>query len=216
MLKNRIEDIRVKTRNMDKAQKREYIITYYWHYMLIAVIMAALAALIIYHFTWGNRRPLFSLAIINQETDYGRDEKIQDGFSKAYGIKSRDISVSSDYLLSYGNIHPANANESMFERFFLSWNSGALDAVIMPESFFKYCIGKGGEFMEITDKWHSGADMDQCLYKQGNASTGIYIDSTSLAGDFTSSSKDPLLLVFMKNSSHITECMDFVKFVTKG
>lgn len=215
MLKSRIEDIRANTKNMDRAQKREYIMAYYWHYMLAAVMLAALAAVTVYHFTWGIRKPLFSLAIINQGTDYERDEKIQQGFSKAYGIKSRDVSVSSDYLLSYGDIHPANANESMFERFFLGWNSGALDAVIMPESFLKYCIGKGGEFMEITDKWHSGADMDKCLYKQGNAGTGIYIDSTSLAGDFKSSSKDPLLLVFMKNSSHIAECMDFVEFIIK-
>ena len=61
MLKSRIEDIRANTKNMDRAQKREYIMAYYWHYMLAAVMLAALAAVTVYHFTWGFRSPCFPL-----------------------------------------------------------------------------------------------------------------------------------------------------------
>lgn len=215
MFKKWIEDIRIKTKNMDRAQKKEYIMAYYWYHMVIAVILVILTAVVIYHFTLGNNNILFSLAIINQENSYERDEKIQEDFSRAYGISSKDIMVDSDYLLSYGNIHPVNANESMFEKFFLGWNAGAIDAAVIPESFLKYCTGKDGEFMDITDIWDNASPEEarEYFYKHNNVNTGIYIDKTTLAGDFASDSKDPLLLVFMKNSSHIKECRDFVKFI---
>lgn len=221
MFKKWIEDIRIKTRDMDKVQKREYIITYYWYHMLIAFILLFITGLVIYHLLWGSRKTVFSLAIINQEVNYERDEKILQDFSKAYGIKSKNISVDSNYLLSYGDVTlegNGRLNESLFEKFFFGWNEGAIDAVIMPESFFKYCTSKNGKFTgpSILCLGMKPKEMEEYFYKYNGEYMGIYVNKTNIANDFIDNVKDPLILVFLDNSSHITECMEFAEFVVKG
>lgn len=218
MFKKWIEDIRIKTRDMDKVQKREYIITYYWYHILIAFILLFITGLVIYHLLWGSRKIVFSLAIINQEVDYDRDKKIMEDFSKAYGIKSKNISVDSNYLLSYGDItldENSRVNDSLFEKFFFGWNEGAIDAVIMPESFLKYCTSKDGKFIGpvVLCTGMKPKEMEEYFYKYNGEYMGIYVNKTNIADNFIDNDKDPLILVFLDNSRHITECMEFAEFI---
>lgn len=219
MFKKWIEDIRVKTKNMDKAQKWEYIMAYYWYHILIAFIVLVIAGIAIYHVTWGNPERLFSLAIVNQRVDYDRDEKLAEEFSISSGIKSRNIMVDSDYLLSYGDIKldDVQVKESLFEKFFLGWQAGALDAVIMPESFFNYCIGKDGEFTGLLEICPDLLNMgsEESFYKYNDVYTGIYIDKTKIFGDFITDNSDPVILVFIKDGSHLKECRKFIEYVLR-
>lgn len=98
MLKKWIEDIRVKTKDMDRKGTVEYIAAYYWYHILIAAIVLFLIVLLIYHLAWGNRRKSFALAIVNQQINYERDEKLLNEFSESSDINSRKLSVDSDYL----------------------------------------------------------------------------------------------------------------------
>lgn len=61
MFKKWIEDIRVKTKAMDRAQKKEYIMAYYWYHILIAFVLLVIAGIVIYHIVWGSREKLFHL-----------------------------------------------------------------------------------------------------------------------------------------------------------
>ncbi len=172
---------------------------------------------IYYAVAWGNPERLFSLAIVNQRVNYGRDEKLAEEFSISSGIKTRNILVDSDYLLSYGDVELEDVavKESLFEKFFLSWRAGALDAVIMPESFFDYCIGKDGEFTGLLEICPDLLDMgsEDCFYKYNDVYTGIYIDKTKLSGDFITDGSGPVILVFIKNGSHLKECRKFIEYV---
>jgi len=218
MVKKWIEDIRVKTKNMDKAQKAEYIITYYWYHILIVLILLVIAGITVYHVVWGSREKLFSLAIVNQQTDYERDSKISSQFAESAGISSKDVFTDSSYLLSYGGIEPDGIKESSFEKFFFGWQAGALDAVIMPESFFKYCIENNGEFIKIEELAPdiSSRNGKEFLYMYNGDFTGIYIEKTKIAGDFIFESTDPVILVFLKNSRHLKECREFIRFILQG
>ncbi len=218
MFKKWIEDIRVKTKAMDRAQKKEYIMAYYWYHILIAFVLLVIAGIVIYHIVWGSREKLFSLAIVNQQIDYERDEKLSVQFAESIGVNSKEVFTDSDYLLSYGDVELDGVKESSFEKFFLGWQAGVLDAVIMPESFFKYCIEKDGEFTGIEELCQDMGleSKEDAIYKYNGQSIGIYIEKTGIAGNFIFESTDPVILVFLKNSKHLKECREFAGFVLQG
>ncbi len=219
MLKKWIEDIRVKTKDMDRKGTVEYIAAYYWYHILIAAIVLFLIVLLIYHLAWGNRRKSFALAIVNQQINYERDEKLLNEFSESSDINSRKLSVDSDYLFSYDDIKLEGVNESSFEKFFLGWQIGSIDAAIIPESLYNYCVRQDGEFTDlekIYPKLLTGDNKErkESLYMQNGKYTGIYIEKTKLADDFIIDNKDPVMLVFLENNNrHITQCRKFIEFV---
>ena len=69
---------------------------------------------------------------------------MEKNFSKASGIDVNRMDINSDYNISYGDMHLEGINESSYEKFFLKWQNGELDAVILPESFYEYCKELGG------------------------------------------------------------------------
>lgn len=215
MFKKWIEDIRGKTENMGGRQKAEYVLAYYWYHILIAAVLCAIVALLVYHLAWGKQKAVFSLAIVNQEIDYARDERLLGQYAESSGISSRRISVDSDYLLSYDNVKLTGVKESSFEKFFLSWSVGGIDAAIMPVSFYQYCKGKDGDFAGLEEILQEGmAGRDGCVYQDNGKNMGIYIEETKLAGDFKMSDEDPVILVFLKSGSrHQEECRGFLEFV---
>jgi len=231
MFKKWIKDIKAKTKNMDRKQTAEYIMAYYWYHILIALCLLLILGVLVYHLAWGSQKKSFSLAIVNQATDYERDEKLLVQFAESSGIKERRLLFDSAYLFSYGDIKLEGVNETSYEKFFLGWQAGALDAAVMPESFYNYCIKKDGTFTEIeklcpdipeapgdgigNNKENTGKE--KCFFQYNGKYTGIYIGETKLAGDFVIDPEDPPVLVFLedqeKGSRHLKECQEFVKFV---
>lgn len=222
MFKKWIEDIRVKTKNMDRKGTIEYIAAYYWYHILTAAIVLVLISITVYHLAWGRQKKSFTLAIVNQQIDYERDERLLNQFSESSGIKSRKLSVDSDYLFSYGDIKLEGVNENSFEKFFLGWSSGFIDAAVIPESLYRYCISQDGVFTgleeicpDILQKDNEERERrEACLYIDDGKYTGIYIEKTKFAKDFIIDSSDPAILVFLENNnSHMAQCRKFIKFV---
>lgn len=55
MVRKWISDIREKTKDMDRQQAAEYVLTYYWYHMLLTAVSLGLVILVIYHIGWGTR-----------------------------------------------------------------------------------------------------------------------------------------------------------------
>lgn len=167
----------------------------------------------------GKTKKLFTLAIVNQQIDYERDEKLLNQFAESSGINSRKLSVDSDYLFSYGDIELEGVNESSFEKFFLGWSSGFVDAAVIPESLYNYCIKQNGIFTDLEEIYPDILSEDieerkQSLYMYNEKYTGIYIKKTKLAKDFIIDDKDPAILVFLGNDNlHVKQCRKFIEFV---
>lgn len=219
MLKKWIKDIRVKTKNMDRKETIEYIAAYYWYHILIAAVVLIIISIAVYHLAWGKQKKLFTLAIVNQQIDYERDEKLLNQFAESSGINSRKLSVDSDYLFSYGDIELEGVNESSFEKFFLGWSSGFVDAAVIPESLYNYCIKQNGIFTDLEEIYpdilsEDSEERKQSLYMYNEKYTGIYIEKTKLAKDFIIDDKDPAILVFLGNDNlHVKQCRKFIEFV---
>lgn len=186
-----IADIREKTKDMNKNQKIEYICNYYWYHILIGCILLGLLLLLIYHIGWGKKEKDFSCVIVNQEIDLKRDRELSESFGEFSGLDKKKISIDSDYQISYGDKILEGVNESSYEKFFFHWSSGETDAMIMPESFYEYCIKQNGEF--------SGEK--------------LYLKDTWLKEILRDDERDPVLVVFAAQSKHKEACRSFVEYV---
>lgn len=189
-----IADIRVKTEGMSKEQKVEYICNYYWYHILIGCVLLGLVFLLIYHVGWGDRRKEFSCVIVNQEIDFARDKEIAKGFGTFCRLDEREILVDSDYQISYEDKELEGVNESSYEKFFFNWSAGEIDAMIMPESFYEYCLKQNGEFSEER----------------------IYLRETFLKDVLRDNVEDPVLIVFPAQTGHGDKCEQFAEYVMSG
>lgn len=211
MLKEWMEDIRVKTEHMNQTEKRNYILTYYWPHMLLGLAAIGLILLLVYHIGWGDQKKEFTLVLVNQKIDFERDNDIRMAFSAASGISNRRVLVDSDYQISYDAVSLKDVNESSYEKFFFNWSVGTIDAVVMPESFYHYCIRQGGEFAVLTDM-EDVPDPEACFVQNGQC-CGIYVKHTALAACTTEDGQDPLIVVFPLEMHHPSVCGQFLAFL---
>lgn len=200
------DDILTKTKDMSREQAAEYVLTYYWYHMLLGALALGLALLLIYHVGWGrNRKPEFSCVIVNQEVDFPRDEEIAEDFSAFSGIRTKKVSVDSDYLISYEDVQLSEANESSYEKFFFNWSSGVIDAMILPESFYEYCLSLGGEFLDLRE-----------LGSGEEGVSAVCVKGTVLEKWLQMDTGDPLLLVFPVEGKHREQSRRFLEYVLES
>lgn len=190
-MKKWIRDIREKTKDMNREQAIEYVCNYYWYHILIGCILLGLVLLLIYHIGWGKTEKEFSCVIVNQEIDFKRDSMLSEAFSEYAGLDERKISIDSDYQISYTGKELEGINESSYEKFFFNWSAGEIDAMIMPESFYEYCLLQNGEF----------AEERFCL------------KDTRLKDILRDESEDPVLIVFPKQAKHKDNCGLFIEYI---
>ncbi|XCP85688.1 hypothetical protein ABXS75_02490 [Roseburia hominis] len=214
MVRRWISDIKVKTAEMSREQAVEYVFTYYWYHILLTAIALGLVILVIYHIGWGDKSKDFTCVLVNQRIDYDRDERIAEEFSKASGISKKKLAVDSDYLISYDDVKIADANESSYEKFFFNWMAGEVDAVVMPESFYRYCKEQGGSYTCIDEMLEEELPDDENLfYEDGGEKVGIYVERTKLETAVIAEVQDPLVLVFPAESKHKKAGEKFAQFV---
>lgn len=212
-----IDDIRTKTKDMSREQTMEYVMMYYWYHILLGAIALGLVLLLIYHVGWGkNRKPDFSCVIVNQEVDFSRDAEIMEDFSAYSGIRTKKLSIDSDYLISYEEVQLPEANESSYEKFFFNWSSGVIDAMILPQSFYEYCRGLGGEFRDFRELVpEKETDIPEGLMYQesGEEYCAMYIKGSRLEKWVRMEEGDPLLLVFPIEMKHKEPAGEFLQYV---
>ena len=221
MINKWITDIREKTKDMSREQVFEYIRNYYWYHILIICLLFGLLILVIYHIGWGDRKKDFYCARVNQRIDFDRDRQIAQDFASESGIKEKRISVNSDYLISYPGNELEEINESSYEKFFFNWAKGDIDAVIMTESFYRYCLEQEGEFMDLKS-WIEEGGMDAAaliedsvLYEEQGSFPALYINKTCLSDLVEDGEEDPVLLAFPKASDHGKNGRKFFDYVLK-
>ncbi len=101
LIKKNIRDIKEKTIGMGRAEKAEYIFTYYWHYMLGMAAAAALLVIFGGHVLFGQKEPEFTCVIVNQMTDDARDDRLAEDFAVWAGLEPDRVLIDSNYIFSY-------------------------------------------------------------------------------------------------------------------
>lgn len=209
-MKRYIQDIRDRTADMTPAQKTEYIVTYYWHHILGLCAALVLLIFLIVHFGFGEKEPYFNLVLINQPIDYGRDEEMEQAFLAYLGdYGGGPVDISSDYNFSYGEIKLEGVNESSYEKFFFRLGGGELDAVLMPESFYRHCLEMDVEFTDLSEL-ETG---DMRIFEDGGKQAAVYVEKTGLAGFLDNRTGETLLLAFPSSSTHRQACQEFLRFL---
>lgn len=215
-----LEDIRTKTKDMNREQAMEYVLMYYWYHILLGTAAMGLIILLIYHIGWGkNRKPDFTCVIVNQEVDFSRDAEIAEEFAAFSGIKTNKLSIDSDYLISYGDVQLPEANESSYEKFFFNWSSGVIDVMILPESFYEYCLDLGGEFCDFREMLPEEklAQPEERMNREpGQEYKGINIEGTVLEGYLKMEEEDPMVLVVPAEMKHKELSRKFLEYVLEG
>ena len=206
------QNIKSNTSTMSKEQKVDYIITYYWPHILGTFAIIALLIFLPVHFVFGNQKPEFTLVRVNQDINPQRDKKITKAFAKESKISQKRINIDSDFNLSYGDVQLEGINESSYEKFFFKWQGGELDAVVMPESFYKYCKELGGEFLDVKE-FNTG---ELSLYTDGQKASGILVtDAEMISLKLDKTSKENYVIVFPATGQHKEAVQKFLYFLNQ-
>lgn len=203
MLRRWILDIQEKTFKMNRREKFSYVMTYYWYHMLIAVTVVALVVLFSSHFVL--RKELeFTCVAVNQRMDEEWEKTIAEGFSKELEVGTSRVAVDSSYQFSYDDIKMEGVNESSYEKFFLKWQNGELDAVILSESFYRHCVKMSGRFLEVDKMGVEGMQ----IYEDDGKNTAVVLDEDC--------NGEALLLAFPSSGKHEEICRKFIAFMKEN
>ena len=101
------------------------------------------------------------------------------------------IVIDSDYQISYRDKQLESVKESSYEKFFFNWQAGEIDAMIIPESFYEFCLDLGGEFMEKM----------------------IPVRETKIKGTLVEEKDDPVYLMFAADTEHKSTCELFENYL---
>ncbi|MDO5409615.1 MAG: hypothetical protein Q4F21_04080 [Lachnospiraceae bacterium] len=208
MIKKWLEDIRVKTADMNRQETCAYIITYYWYHILISVSVIALIFMFAAHYI-GNKETLFTCVMVNQAENTERDELLKETFSEKSGLPQDQIVVDSGYMFSFGDVRFSEVNESSYEKFFLQWRNQELDAVILSESFYQHCKEMGGRFRNLQEMDTEGLE----CYTDDGQKTAIFLGKDSFSEKALGDSDEKLLLAFPSSGKHEEECQTFIDYL---
>ena len=207
-MRDQIRKIRENTAGMQRQEKAEYILTYYWYHILGLIAAAGLVLFLIIHFGFREDAPLFTCVMVNQEINFTRDEEMEEDFAGVSGIDKERMEINSDYNISYKDTKLEGVNESSYEKFFFQWQNEELDAVIMPESFYEYCKELGGTFYSL-DRWDTEG---LPLYEDSGVPVAVKAEETGLSDYLENETGETLLLVFPETGQHPEQCGEFLKF----
>ena len=194
---------------MTKKEKSDYIWTYYWYHILGFFSIVALFFLFVFHYGFGNKKPVFTCVLVNQEIQGSQAQRIAEDFAGAFDLPVEQVVISSDYTFSYGDVKLEGVNESSYEKFFFQWSNNEIDAVILPESFYFYVQEMGGAFRELDEtvagRFHP--------YIDGNVCTAIVLGNDSFTEKVSGKKDEKLLLAFPETGVHTEECNMFLEFL---
>lgn len=209
-----MEDIHKKTIQMDRRQRVEYILTYYWYHLLFVLLGGGLLILLVRHLFFGEPPKEFTCVLVGQMVDHERDEALAADFAEASGIPLEQIEIDSDYVFSYGDVRLEGVNESSCEKFFFRWGSGELDAVLMPESFYRYCRELEYEFADLgalCTEEQQERYRGQFVETEGRQEA-LYVEITRLMPYVRQTDEDRMVLVYLPESVHETADRAFLEY----
>ncbi len=196
-----IRELRENTAQMKRGQRAAYIAEYYWYHILLTFLAAAAVVLAIYNFTVGRQTVSFACAIINEQTDDERDSALCALLSDALNLQEKEITVDSNYKVSYGAAAQTDAFGSVdytgYDKFFFGWSGGDLDVVVMPSSLLSYCLELGGEFRSF----------------QSEEGVSIELKDTLLASFIQDNPEDPMVVVCPLNGKHEEAAEKFLQYI---
>lgn len=207
IIRNYLDDIKEKTKDMSVKEKVAYVITYYWYHILIIVSIIALIFFTVRFYLFGNVRPEFTCVVADQAMDEETAEQIAGKFADMAGLDPEHVEIDPDYLFSYGDVEMEGVNESSYEKFFLRWRNRELDAVIMPESLYRFCEEMGGSYRSLGDMDTSGME----TYTDDGVCTAVVLGEADLIEEVTGKNGEKLLLAFPDNSRHGELCETFLQ-----
>ncbi len=195
-MKKYLRDIKEKTSGMTRRETCSYIWSYYWYHIMIFISVIALILLFAAHYGLGNKKPLFTCLIINQEMDGARDLRIRDEFAQRAGLPKERVVIDSDYNFSYGQFRLEGTNESSYEKFFFQWRNQEIDAVILSETFYRHCKEMGGDFRVLANERSEGEGNGLQAYMDEGECRAVVLGTDSYTKKITGKEDEKLLLAF--------------------
>lgn len=171
-----------------------------------------------WHF-FGGRQPVeFQCVLVNQRTDFERDEILEEQFASYLGLPPGAVSVCSDYQFSYAGMKYEGVNESSYEKFFFNWSAGAIDAMLVPESLYRFCAEElEGEYRFLDEMLETSFYEKLCesgiVCFHGTEPVGIRADGTTLSDKIQQREDDPVILLFPKEGKHPEAGVRFLEMV---
>lgn len=210
-----MEEFRERTKQMDRKQKLEYVLTYYWYYLLFVLAGAGLFLLLVRHLFFAEPPKAFTCVLVHQAVDYARDEELAADFAAASGIEPERIEMDSDYLFSYGDVKLEAVNESSYEKFFFRLGAGELDAALMPESFYRHCRELEYEFADLAllCTREQQERFEGQFLETGGRQEALYVENTRLMRYVRQTEGDRMVLVYLPELKHAEADRAFLEYV---
>ena len=209
IFRNYLDDIKEKTQDMSIKEKVAYVITYYWYHILIIVSIIALIFFTVRFYLFGNVRPEFTCVIADHVMNEETAEQIAGDFADMAGLDPELVEIDPDYFFSYGDVEMEGVNESSYEKFFLRWRNQELDAVIIPESLYRFCEEMGGSCRSLEDMDTTGLE----TYTDNGVCTAVVLGEADMIEEVTGKEEEKLLLAFPDNGRHEELCEVFLRCI---
>jgi len=164
--------------------------------------------ILIARFTFPAAKTEFTCVLVNQQIDYERDQELEKEFAGQSGMAKKQIVIDSDYNVSYPGNELGDDSKNSFDKLFLKWSNGEVDAIVMTDDFLEYCVSVGGEFYDA-GKFRTG-DLSVCRM---DGASGIDLTECKTKLGLESAGDEKLILVFPKEGSRKEMCQRFIDFI---
>lgn len=206
-MKKYIEDIREKTSGMSRKEACAYVWTYYWYHIAGILAIIALTLLFTAHYAFGNKKPVFTCILVNQEADSAGVQEAEKEFAEYAGLPREQVVISSDYTFSYDEVRLEGVNEGSYEKFFFQWRNEEIDAVIIPESFYQHIREMGGVFRTLEETEGLAPYLDD------GVCTAVLLGYDTFTEKVSGKKDEKLLLAFPDTGKHEEECRSFLQYL---
>lgn len=182
IIRDYIKEELAKIRSLEKEKRGEYIWDYHkWKLLVTTAVILCSVGLIVQAATY--KTTVFNLAIVNQHTDFSKDEDMAEELSNFFGADPgrTKVNVDSSYQIVWGADAGDKADYTDYEKFFLNISHGQIDCAVVPETFLKYCIAEAAAARNITEVMNTNAITDKEIFSVDGVPYGIYVSGGELA-----------------------------------
>lgn len=205
-----------KWKELDKSQKKQYFMDYYFKIILIGVILIALAGYLIYTMFFRHQKEtVFYAAVVYDMYNPEQKERIANEFGEYLEINTEDQQISFDDTYYKAE----DMGMASMERLMTYIIAGQVDVIITSQEEFER-MAQNGNFADLTEQLptelYSYFEDSMCWTTQKEEDSkkpyGIYLNGSETYKELYGSLENPVIGIVV-NSKYKNNANEFLKYL---
>ena len=150
-LRNHLKGEKEKLKDLSRREKLQYILEYYWLWILGIVLAVTLPLYIVYRAATSVKDYWFFIVYANTMKEIGNDSDLWKGYVEYTGYDTSQKMVNFNARCYFAPVSVSGTRNSYYESFVVYADTGELDAVTMEKEQIEV-LGKSGRLMDLEDE----------------------------------------------------------------